>query len=147
MKTIILFHFLILTLCISSKVIAQINTVEKENLQKVYNLIKNENIQYPEFVIAQAIVETGWMKCKKCCYRFHNLFGFIGAGNKCLKFDNDYASIKYYKKWQDNRIDKWRSKYPNKDYYHFLKYVKYATGDIYNRDLKQFVSWVNSNLQ
>jgi len=147
MKTIILSYFLIFLLCISSKSIAQINNVDKEKVQKIYNLIKNENIQYPEFVIAQSIVETGWMKCKNCCYKFHNLFGFIGPGNKCLKFDTDYASIQYYKKWQDNRIDKWRTKYPDQDYYHFLKYVKYATGDIYNRHLKQYVTWVNSNLQ
>ena len=98
MKTIILSYFLIFLLCISSKTIAQINNVDKEKVQKIYNLIKNENIQYPEFVIAQSIVETGWMKCKNCCYKFHNLFGFIGPGNKCLKFDTDYASIQYYKK-------------------------------------------------
>ena len=125
---------------------SQISPVVKERVQKIYELIKNENIQYPEFVIAQSIVETGWMKCKNCCYDFHNLFGFIGSGNKCLKFKSDYESIQYYKKWQDAIIVKWRTKFPDKDYYHFLKYVKYATGDPYNRSLKQFVTWVNKNL-
>ena len=125
---------------------SQISPVVKERVQKIYELIKNENIQYPEFVIAQSIVETGWMKCKNCCYDFHNLFGFIGSSNKCLKFKSDYESIQYYKKWQDARIVKWRTKFPDKDYYHFLKYVKYATGDPYNRSLKQFVTWVNKNL-
>ena len=56
MKTRILSYFLIFLLCISSKTIAQINNVDKEKVQKIYNLIKNENIQYPEFVIAQSIV-------------------------------------------------------------------------------------------
>ena len=76
---------------------SQISPAVKERVQKIYDLIKNEKIQYPEFVIAQSIVETGWMKCKNCCYDFHNLFGFIGAGNKCLKFQSDYESIQYYK--------------------------------------------------
>lgn len=138
---------LIVTLLMIPKLnFSQISPTVKERVQKIYDLIKNEKIQYPEFVIAQSIVETGWMKCKNCCYDFHNLFGFIGAGNKCLKFQSDYESIQYYKNWQDARIAKWRAKYPKQDYYHFLKYVKYATGDTYNRQLKQYVTWVNKNL-
>ena len=41
---------------------SQISPAVKERVQKIYDLIKNEKIQYPEFVIAQSIVETGWMK-------------------------------------------------------------------------------------
>ena len=47
---------------------SQISPAVKERVQNIYELIKNEKIQYPEFVIAQSIVETGWMKCKNCCY-------------------------------------------------------------------------------
>ena len=56
-------------------------------------------------------------------------------------------SIEYYKKWQDKRYEKWKKKYPNADYYHFLKYVNYATGDKYNNELKPKVTWVRKNLK
>jgi disulfide oxidoreductase YuzD len=141
-----IFCFVILLFVFPKINFSQISPIVKEHVQQIYNLIKKENIQYPEFVIAQSIAETGWMKCKNCCYDFHNLFGFIGPGKKCLKFESDYQSIQYYKKWQDARIEKWRAKYPNQDYYHFLKYVKYATGDVYNKHLKKYVTWVNKNL-
>jgi disulfide oxidoreductase YuzD len=141
------FILIFLFLIYPKKNFSQISASVKEHVQSVYNQIKNEKIQFPEFVIAQSIAETGWMKCKNCCYDFHNLFGFIGPGKKCLKFESDLESIKYYKRWQDARIEKWRAKFPNQDYYHFLKYVKYATGDVYNRHLKQYVTWVNKNLE
>jgi len=78
--------------------------------------------------------------------RYHNLFGFYIKGNKCKKFESDEECIEYYKKWQDKRYDKWRAKYPKADYYHFLKYVKYATGDKYTNELKPKVTWVKKHL-
>jgi flagellum-specific peptidoglycan hydrolase FlgJ len=119
----------------------------KPKLQAMYDAIKAEGIRHPDFVMAQCIQETGWLACRKCCLRYHNLFGFYIKGNKCKKFDSDEECIEYYKKWQDKRYEKWRKKYPKGDYYHFLKTVGYATGDKYTRELKPKVTWVQKNLK
>ena len=116
-------------------------------MQAMYDAIKTAGIQHPDFVMAQCMQETGNLGCKKCCLRYHNLFGFYIKGNKCKKFESDAACIAYYKKWQDNRYPKWRNKHPKEDYYHFLKSVKYATGDKYSKELKPKVKWVQKNLK
>ena len=82
----------------------------KVRLQAVYDAIKNEGIEQPEFVMAQSIQETGWLNCKNCCLRHNNLFGFYKKGNKCMKFDSEEECIKYYRKWQEKRYPKWKKK-------------------------------------
>ena len=121
--------------------------VDKAKMQAMYDSIKTAGIRHPEFVIAQCMQETGNLKCKQCCLRYHNLFGFYIKGNKCKKFVSDAACIAYYKTWQDKRYDKWKAKHPKADYYHFLKYVKYATGDKYTNELKPKVAWVKKHLR
>lgn len=116
-------------------------------MQAMYDAIKAAGIRHPDFVMAQCMQETGNLNCKKCCLRYHNLFGFYVKENKCKKFDSDEECIEYYKKWQDKRYNKWRKKYPKADYYHFLKHVKYATGDKYNNELKPKVAWVRKHLK
>ncbi len=120
--------------------------IDKAKMQAMYDAIKAAGIRHPDFVMAQCMQETGNLNCKKCCLRYHNLFGFYVKGNKCKKFESDEECIEYYKKWQDKRYDNWRKKYPKADYYHFLKYVKYATGDKYTAELKPKVAWVKKNL-
>jgi hypothetical protein len=119
----------------------------RPKLQAMYDAIKAAGIRHPEFVMAQCIQETGWLSCKNCCLRYHNLFGFYIKGNKCKKFDSNEECIEYYRKWQEKRYDKWKKKYPNGDYYAFLKYSKYATGDKYNSELKPKVAWVKKHLK
>ena len=121
--------------------------IDKAKMQVMYDAIKAEGIRHPEFVMAQCMQETGNLNCKQCCLRYHNLFGFYVKDNKCKKFDSDKECIKYYKKWQDKRYEKWQKKYPKEDYYHFLKYVKYATGDKYTKELKPKVAWVKKHLK
>lgn len=139
----------IFIICLLLLLFQQGNTqqLNKPKLQAMYDAIKDEGIKHPEFVMAQCIQETGWLNCKKCCLRYHNLFGFYVKGNKCKKFEDDEECIEYYKKWQKKRYEGWRKKYPKADYYHFLKYVKYATGDKYTAELKPKVAWVKKNLK
>ena len=118
----------------------------KVRLQAVYDAIKNEGIEQPEFVMAQSIQETGWLNCKNCCLRHNNLFGFKKKGNKCMKFDSEEECIKYYRKWQEKRYPKWKKKHPKGTYYDFLKAVGYAANPNYNKELRVFVSWVKKNL-
>ena len=120
--------------------------INKPKMQAMYNAIKTAGIRHPDFVMAQCMQETGNLSCKNCCLRYHNLFGFYKKKNKCMKFDSDEECIKYYKKWQDKRYDKWKKKNPKADYYHFLKSSGYATGDKYTKELKPKVAWVQKNL-
>lgn len=135
---------LLITACMQEGFSQQSN---KPKLQAMYDAIKEAGILHPDFVMAQCIQETGWLACKKCCLRYHNLFGFYIKGNKCKKFSSDEECIEYYKNWQAKRYPQWRKKHPKADYYHFLKYVKYATGDKYTGELKPKVAWVRKNLK
>jgi hypothetical protein len=119
----------------------------KVKLQEMYDAIKAEGIMEPEYVMGQCIQETGWLTCTQCCLRYNNLFGFYVKGYKCKKFDSREDCIKYYRKWQKERYEKWKKKYPGNDYYHFLKYSKYATGDKYTAELKPKVAWVKKHLK
>lgn len=139
----IVFAFLLLVFSQS----VQSQQSNKPKLQAMYDAIKAAGILHPDFVMAQCIQETGWLNCKKCCLRYHNLFGFYIKGNKCKKFESDEECIAYYKTWQDKRYGKWRKKHPKGDYYHFLKSVGYATGDKYTAELKPKVAWVRKNLK
>ncbi len=140
-KIYLLFVSLFLSLLAGSQ------STDKVKMQDMYDAIKAAGILHPDFVMAQCIQETGWLNCKNCCLRHHNLFGFYIKGNKCKKFKSDEDCIAYYKSWQDKRYPKWRKKFPDADYYHFLKYVKYATGDKYNKEIKPKVAWVRKQLQ
>lgn len=121
--------------------------IDKPKMQKMYDAIKAAGIQYPDFVMAQCMQETGNLSCKKCCLRYHNLFGFYVGKNKCKKFESDSACIAYYKTWQDKRLPKWQTKHPKGTYYDFLKHAGYATGDKYTTELKPKVAWVQKNLK
>ena len=121
--------------------------IDKAKMQEMYDAIKDAGILHADFVMAQCMQETGNLACRKCCLRYHNLFGFYVKGNKCKKFESDKECIKYYKDWQKKRYPKWRKKNPNGDYYHFLKTSGYATGDKYTKELKPKVIWVQKHLQ
>lgn len=121
--------------------------INKPKMQAMYDAIKAAGIKHPDFVMAQCMQETGNLTCKKCCLRYHNLFGFYIKGNKCKKFDSDEECIEYYKKWQDKRYPKWRKKNPKGTYYDFLKHAGYATGDKYTKELKPKVAWVQKHLK
>lgn len=86
---------------------------------EVFQYICEKEIAYPEIVIRQAILETGWFKAPFLMSR-NNIFGF--RSKKYLHFDSWKACVDYYKKWQDKRY-----KNPEEDYYKFLLRVKYAT--------------------
>lgn len=133
----------LLTLCFFT---SHSQVKNKARLQEMYDSIKAAGIREPAFVMGQCIQETGWMSCKQCCLRYHNLFGFYIKGNKCKKFSSDEECIKYYKSWQDKRYPKWLAKHPKGTYYDFLKHAGYATGDKYTKELKPKVEWVKKNL-
>ena len=61
-------RILFILLLVSTVSIAQ--TIEEVKLE----LIK-QNVEHPEIVLAQSILETGWYKCKNCSMDKNNIFG------------------------------------------------------------------------
>lgn len=96
-------------------------------------------IEHKEIVLAQAILETGWFDSYNCKRR-NNLFGLYNSRRlKMHSFEHWSVSVKKYKKWIQRRY-----KETDKDYYHFLKRIKYAEDPEYISKLKKVVK--NNNL-
>lgn len=88
-------------------------------------------IQYPEIVYAQALLETGHFS-SSVCKNYNNLFGLYNSKIR------DYYSFKH---WSDS-VKAYRDfvqyKYKgNTDYYTFLVKLPYATDPNYIRKIKQ----------
>lgn len=98
------------------------NTTNTDKVKSIYLLTQVEEVS-----ISCAIIhyETGWLSCKNCALDGANLFGFYYK-KKYLKFKSYSHSIEYYQKWQNNHWGKFHKKYPNKNYYEFLKWVGYC---------------------
>ena len=95
-----------------------------ENVKKYIQLV---DIKYPEIVIRQYILETGWGK-SNICKTYNNLFGFRGA-NGYFKYKHWTESIESYKRFQDR-------KYKEGCYYTFLEKVGYSESNKYVKTLK-----------
>ena len=102
------------------------------NAENVYQEIKDAGIKCPKIVLAQAVLETGWFKCKNCSLSGNNIFGFYYKGTY-LKFDTWEESVQYYSRWQI------RKGYKGGDYYKFLKNVGYASDPEYSNKLKSII--------
>lgn len=107
--------------------------------QEVADYILFKRILYPEIVLKQAILETGWFK-SNIYLKSKNMFGFRYK-KKYMAFKSWQHCIDYYKKWQER-------KYLNihEDYYNFLIRIKYASSDQYIKRLKG-VDISNINLE
>ncbi len=103
--------------------------VPELTVNNVKAAIIEAGIKFPEIVLKQAILETGWLKCTKCSLNKNNIFGFYYK-KKYIAFENWTDCIDYYKRWQDRH-------YKGGDYYQFLKDVGYATSPTYVQKLKQ----------
>lgn len=127
------------------------NNSNELNPKNVYEYCVEQDIKYPEIVTAQAIWETGWMKCKDCSLDKNNIFGFFYKGDY-IQFKDWKDCIEYYKRWQDKFYD------GKRDYYEFLtciykdnngRCIKYCVDpETYNECLKKTInkhvtSWVD----
>ena len=98
--------------------------------------LKRQNVLYPEIVLAQSVLETGWYKCKNCSMDQNNLFGLWNhKKQEYYYYTNWKESVGGYKrgiqyKWNENDY---------KDYYDFLKKIGYATDPQYIIKLKKIV--------
>ena len=99
-----------------------------QTIEQVRDEIQRNGIEYPEIVLAQSILETGWFKSYGCTHR-KNLFGFYWKGS-FKQWDTWEESVKYYADWQ-------RRHYKGGDYYEFLIKKGYAEDEGYTLKLRQ----------
>lgn len=111
-KTILLFCVVFLTLAMKAQTAREDSALTLKNL---YKEIIKDSIKFPEIVLRQAIVETGWLKSTACKKR-NNLFGF---NNGVTKYKSWQDAVKAYKRLQDAR-------YKGGDYELFLIKIRYA---------------------
>lgn len=100
-----------------------------QTVSEVRAEIVRQGLPHPEIVLAQARLETGNFKSRRCRVD-KNIFG--------IKHRRQYAK---YRRWQDCVADYKRrisSRYSGGDYYQFLRRIKYAADEMYIRKLKQF---------
>lgn len=116
------------------------------NISNVKKELIRVGVKYPEIVLRQIILETGWLKCTACSLSKNNLFGLTksikvdGKSKRVYQtFDTWENSVLAYKKWQD----RW---YESGDYYDFLECIyknkkgeckRYATEPEYVPRLKR----------
>lgn len=108
---------LLLMICVISTLSLKSNVDTTLTLKNVYQQLLNDSIKYPDIVLKQIIVETGWLK-SKYCIQYNNLTGFRGK-NGYKKYNNWKDCIKDYKRWQDKH-------YKGGDYYNFLLKIGYS---------------------
>lgn len=94
-------------------------------LQSLYDTLVKYEVDQPQISLMIIVYETGWLKCKDCAFDDNNLFGFK-TKNGFLKFEDHASCIKYYKRWQTKYWLPYRSRNPNGNYYHFLKWIGYC---------------------
>lgn len=91
------------------------------------------NIQQPDIVYAQAILETGHFRSVGCV-KHNNLFGLYNSkARRYCRFNHWTESVIAYKEWIQRRYK------PPESYYSFLKRIHYASDPTYISKLKQIV--------
>lgn len=95
--------------------------------------LKYYDIQHPDIVYAQALLETGHFKSVGCL-KHHNLFGLYNSkAKRYCRFNHWTESVIAYKEWIQRRYK------PPEDYYKFLSRIGYASDPTYISKLKQIV--------
>lgn len=125
------------------------NIIKKDSvvyfyLDSISEMLDSLGVEEPSYVMAQAIWETGWFKCKKCTWSNNNMFGFRSS-SKYMHFDSWRDCVIYYAKWQKKRYPKYKLKYPNGNYLHFLKWAHYSESTEYSKRITTIYNWVNKN--
>lgn len=104
-------------------------TATAQTKEQVAKELVRQGIPHPHIVLAQARLETGNFKSRRCKVD-HNLFG--------IKHGKRYAR---YARWQDSVTDykqRISSRYKGGDYYAFLRRIGYASDPMYTTKLKKF---------
>lgn len=99
------------------------------SIEGIYAACDYYGIQYPDIVVSQAILETGFFKSDLCLNR-NNLFGLFNSRTMDFyAFDHWTESVKAYK----NKV---QYRYKEGDYYDWLEHIGYAEDTLYVSKLK-----------
>lgn len=99
----------------------------------VYQACLYYNINNPEIVVAQSILETGYYR-SEVCKKNNNLFGLYNSHKKeYFKFSHWAESVKAYKDMIQYRYK------DGEDYHEFLDRIGYAEDSLYNNKLKNII--------
>ncbi len=98
-----------------------LNKIDHDLVQQVFQEICTQGIEEPQWVMRQAIFETGWMRGTFLMQK-NNLFGFRKV--KYLQFETWQQSVTYYKEWQVRNYKTGKESYGD-----FLKRIRYGAKD------------------
>lgn len=99
------------------------------SIEGIYAACDYYGIQYPDIVVSQAILETGFFKSDLCLNQ-NNLFGLFNSRTMDFyAFDHWTESVKAYK----NKV---QYRYKEGDYYDWLEHIGYAEDTLYVSKLK-----------
>lgn len=109
-------------------------------VEGLYKACEYYEIQQPDIVVAQAILETGFFKSDLCLKR-HNLFGLFNSRTMDFYSFNHWAeSVKAYR-------DKVQYRYKTGNYYDWLEHIGYAEDSLYVSKLKNIVTNYNLGVE
>jgi flagellum-specific peptidoglycan hydrolase FlgJ len=122
-------------------VLCSINIISASDLNNSDDVgLPIQELDFPEIVLAQALLETGYFK-SACCTQKNNLFGMRSKSGGYMQFNHWTESVSAYKKY----IQKYKQT-PD-DYYVYLVNMNYASDPNYINKLKQIKSnQIKSNL-
>ena len=100
--------------------------------ENLFNELVAQGVDYPEIVLAQALLVTGNFKSYSCKVR-NNLFRLMRKDGTYMEFDHWTNSVHAYKKY----IQKYKE-VPN-DYYKYLNDLGYAKDSIYIIRVKEII--------
>lgn len=100
------------------------------NIDNLYEELLNQELDFPEIVLAQALLETGHFESFSCRER-NNLFGLRKRDGSYMTFPHWTYSVAAYKKY----IQKYKE--TPEDYYKFLENLGYAEDSAYIEKVKQ----------
>lgn len=120
----------------------EIFSTSEFSIEVFYKALVFTEIQNPDIVFKQSILETGWFTSRSFT-EYHNPFGMkqpriretyaIGTKLNHGEFTHWYEAVKDYKLWQDYWI---KQKLDTEEYYVFLDQLPYAEGPRYTKVLR-----------
>lgn len=105
----------------------------KLNESNLSDELSAQGVEFPDIVIAQAILETGHFKSHACTAK-NNLFGLRDSDGTYMSFAHWTDAVASYKKY----IQRW--KVPPNDYYQYLDSLGYAEDKSYVKKLREIVN-------
>ena len=84
-----------------------------QTMDEVYDDIMSKDIHHKEYVMAQCMLETGWLKCNYCCLDKNNVFGWSYDGTHSIQFRSWQESVDHMIKWQTRANIKSNESYPD----------------------------------